>query len=133
MAQFGTVVRPTGLFERLRDSYLGNPGFDGLRHEQYRLGYEFEHRVNDVWLIKQNLHYGQIDATYNQTPTTDFDASIPTLLSGRLNLIRQAQSFNDRISDFAVENQAQAKFDTGWLRHTVVLGVDYQNATWQVG
>jgi iron complex outermembrane receptor protein len=44
---------------------------------------------------------------------------------------REGSAGESTINNFAVDNQLQAKFDTGILRHTVLFGVDYRNTSFR--
>ena len=51
-----TDVTPTRLF-------TGDPNYDKFEQEQFRIGYQFEHRFNDALKVRQNLRYGEVDLT----------------------------------------------------------------------
>ncbi len=100
--------------------YAGDPGFNDLGRKQYSLGYAFEHRFNDMWTVRQNLRYLHTDGTFKQVLPLSLAAN------GR-TLNRYVQVDYETVGTFTVDNQVQAKFDTGPLRHTVLAGLDYQN------
>ncbi|HEY0236944.1 MAG TPA: TonB-dependent siderophore receptor [Afipia sp.] len=124
----GSLTGRPNLWDTYKNTQFGVPGFDRWEQTQYSVGYQFEHHVDDVWTIRQNLRYANADVTYNYINTTGYDAS--GLFAGRFDVIRSASSYHETLGTFAVDNQAQAKFNTGWLSHTLLLGVDYQNNTW---
>jgi len=113
-APFGRI--PTKLF-------TSNPGFDSFEREQAMIGYQFEHRINDAWTVRQNLRYNSlsIDFTnlyglgYAVAPTAD------QALLARGNFVTKP-----RVDLFTVDNQAQAQFATGPLQHTLLFGLDYK-------
>ncbi len=100
--------------------YAGDPGFNDLSRKQYSLGYAFEHRFNDTWTVRQNLRYLHTDGTFKQVLPLSLAAN------GR-TLNRYVQVDYETVGTFTVDNQVQAKFETGPLRHTVLAGLDYQN------
>lgn len=53
----GTLIaNPNGTIPQ--STMLGEPDFNRYNQEQWMLGYNFEHRFNDTWSIKQNARYG---------------------------------------------------------------------------
>lgn len=93
-------------------TFLGDPAFDRYKQKQYSIGYQFEHRFNEVWQVKQNLRWASLDLdakyVYYDEP-------------GRIWERR-----DDRLDSFAVDNQAIGEFDTGDIEHKVLIGLDYQ-------
>lgn len=102
--------------------YAGDPSFNQTDRTQYSAGYLFEHRVDDVWTIRQNLRYLDTTGHLNQVPP--FPGGLEP---DNVTLDRYAQADAERIGAFTIDNQIQAKFATGWLQHTALVGVDYQN------
>lgn len=96
----------------------GDPTYDAFKREQASIGYLFEHRFDSVWTVRQNLRYMSLD--------TDFQALQTAGLSGT-NLIRRASHTVNNNDTFAVDTQAEARFRTGAVSHTMLLGVDYQS------
>lgn len=106
-------------------THLGDPGFDHNSKTQYSIGYVFEHRFNDTWTFRQNLRY---------TYVLDDLANVFTngLVSGSDTTVYRYAFFNDEDAKFfTVDNQAQVKFDTGSLVHTVLFGLDYQRVLYR--
>ncbi|KAF1051238.1 MAG: Ferrichrome outer membrane transporter/phage receptor [Stenotrophomonas maltophilia] len=105
--------------------YLGDPDFDHHSRTQYSLGYEFEHRFDDVWSVRQNLRY-----TYVEDDLSNVFAS--GYASGSSSTINRYAFFNDESGKFfSVDNQAEADFSTGPLKHTALVGVDYQRTLYR--
>lgn len=110
------------------DAFLGVRNFDRYDTEQASVGYLFEHEFNDNVVVRQNLRYAHLD---NQQEIAygggyvDIDgdfAGDPE--SGRLN--RFVGASRSKLDTFAVDNQAQFQFDTGPVRHTMLIGFDYR-------
>ena len=122
-------VGPGGLAD-IRNVYplplwTGDPTFNKFDQEQFRLGYQFEHRFNDTFTVRQNLRYGEIDLEYRYlTPT----GGIP-IVEGAVTLPilhRSSRALDENAKSFTVDNQLQAKTRTGAIRHTILAGLDYQ-------
>lgn len=102
---------------------LGEPGWDFYDRTYYALGYAFETHLNDTWQFKQNLRYTKSDLGFQAVNvgtinTVDADG----------NVNREAGIVNEDISQFAVDNNFQADFQTGAVQHTLLLGVDHQRS-----
>lgn len=114
----GTVVdAPWGKLPRHFTE--ADPNFDESRREQYALGYEFEHRFNDIWTVRQNLRFMHADYDYKSVFQNGW--LTPTELS------RQSIHSIESFDGFAIDNQAQAEFETGEVEHTALFGVDYRH------
>lgn len=101
---------------------VGDPDFDHHTRTQYSLGYEFEHRFNQTWTVRQNLRYTVVsDDLANVFPFANGFAP------GSTTTVNRYSFTNDETAKFfTVDNQAQAKFSTGPLSHTVLFGFDFQ-------
>jgi iron complex outermembrane receptor protein len=98
--------------------YSGDPNLNTNDRSQYNAGYEFEHRLNDVFTVRQNLRYMYTTGTLNQV--------LPLDMLDDQTMERYAQTDYETLGAFTVDNQVQAKFSTGPVQHTVLAGLDYQ-------
>ena len=109
----GTAFFYQPVYGEITDIYGGDPNWNDFDQTQGRIGYEFEHRLNDVVTLRQNLRYSAVDADleysglYGATPT------------------RYWGYYEEDMKNFAVDNMAQFEFDTGTISHTAVVGIDY--------
>ncbi|NHT76675.1 TonB-dependent siderophore receptor [Rhizobiaceae bacterium CRRU44] len=99
------------------NTLIGDHSFNNSVQEQQTIGYEFSHRFNDTWTVRQNLRYGRADFTLDNLLATGMDASG--------NLIRGTRRFDESLDALTIDNQAQANFDTGIFAHELLLGLDY--------
>jgi iron complex outermembrane recepter protein len=97
---------------------LTDPAYADFDQEQWRIGYEFEHRFNETVTVRQNLRTAHVDADVKYT---QIDAISPD----RLTATRSAWRIPSTASTFQVDNQAQFDFDTGEVKHQVLGGIDY--------
>ncbi|MEB6588590.1 MULTISPECIES: TonB-dependent siderophore receptor [Pseudomonas] len=102
---------------------LGEPEWDFYDRTYYALGYAFEHRLNDTWQFRQNLRYTKSDLSFQAVQVATFN-SID--VGGNVN--RESGIVNEDISQFAVDNNFQADFQTGDISHTLLLGLDHQRS-----
>ncbi|OJT26157.1 ligand-gated channel [Archangium sp. Cb G35] len=117
----GTVVNapygriPTELF-------TSEPDSDHFKRDQALIGYEFEHRFNDTWTVRQNLRYGHLALDFQTLYGVGYAGSPEDEQLARGNFVTTPLT-----NLFTVDNQAQVRFDTGPLQHTVLFGLDYKH------
>jgi iron complex outermembrane receptor protein len=118
----GSLLRnPNG---RIRSSAnLGEPSFDGFDQTQWMLGYRLEHRFSDVWRLRQNARYGKLDTRIDQIYGLGLDALDPT----QRTLARRAFFSDETVEQFVIDNQIEARFGSGAVKHTMLFGLDYQD------
>lgn len=117
---YGTVLfNPSG--EIPTDLFVGDPTFDKQERKQYSLSALFEHRFDDTFTFRQNARFMRIDADFGYLYTGN-------IMSPTSSLIRRSGVIADETNDgITVDNQMQAKFATGDVTHTALVGLDYQN------
>ncbi len=118
----GTVLpNPNGRLSQ--DIYMGTPGFNDYRKKQWSLGYALEHRVNAIWSLHQDVRWSHLsldDATV---------FGIGFVPRSTTTMMRYAGLFQLNYSRFDIDNHAQARFGTGPLEHTLLLGAQYDRQT----
>jgi iron complex outermembrane receptor protein len=110
---------PNGRVPRHRS--LNEPGFDGEKSEQTSLGYEFSHRLDDHWTLRQNARYTHFTGYEDQ-----LFRNSGVIASTTINRYYQLRDYGN--DNFALDNQLLGTFDTGPLSHTLLAGVDYQHS-----
>ncbi|CAI1869092.1 MULTISPECIES: ferrichrome porin FhuA [Serratia] len=114
----GTVQN--GINGKLPTSFNdGEPGYNNISRKQQMVGYAFEHGFDDVWTVRQNLRYSKMDLDYRSIYGQGISPTNPA------ELTRGVMNSKEHLSSFAVDTQAQAKFATGVVDHTLLMGVDY--------
>ncbi len=121
----GTLFHnPNGKIDR--DVFIGEPGINKYNREQYVLGYELSHRLNDVWTLKQNARYATVDDHY-RAPLHGY-RFVTNPLTGANDQRYQSRfgvNWKQENQVFGVDNIGQAQVHTRALNPTVILGVDY--------
>ncbi|KVO59656.1 TonB-dependent siderophore receptor [Burkholderia stagnalis] len=118
----GTVLpNPNGQLDR--DVYSGDPNFNHYRKKQWSLGYQFEHNLNSMWTFRQNVRYMRLSLDNGSVWGAGFVDGSTTDIS------RWAGLFQMNYSRFDIDNNAQARFGTGPLEHTLLLGFQYNRQT----
>jgi iron complex outermembrane receptor protein len=97
--------------------FLGDPNFNTFDQNQYRVGYEFEHRFNDMFTVRQNTRYGAVDLDYRYLTGSQVN-SIPTVA-------RVSRAIEETTDSFNTDTQLHVKIATGPFAHKIVGGVDY--------
>ncbi|RWM74177.1 MULTISPECIES: TonB-dependent siderophore receptor [Mesorhizobium] len=115
----GTVFPGPGGKRLPNSRFVGEPAFDKFNPTLAMIGYEFEHRFNDTWLVRQNARYSYLD---NDEQFGVFGSGFNP--DGSYS--RYADAGRSSLGNFSVDNQTQATFDTGPLAHTLLMGLDYQ-------
>ena len=121
----GTVFpNPNGQIPTSR--FTGEPDFDHYGPTQYSAGYLFEHRATEVWTVRQNARFQHFE---NNDQSGVFGNGGPGfgLRPDDRTYVRYGDFGASQLDAFVIDNQAQAKFGTGPLRHTLLLGLDFAN------
>lgn len=101
-----------------RHTFTGEPDFDEYVLDQFSIGYLFEHEVDETFTVRQNARYAHLKSHAQEVYGWGL------LDDDTLN--RFGDVTKSELSTVAVDNQLQAKFDTGPVAHTVLAGVDFQ-------
>ena len=98
----------------------GEPTWDSFRKTQMSIGYQLEHRIDDVWSFKQSYRFLRNTQTIQYVGNDGFKAGTDTLA-------RTAYLNYGSVNSHTVDNQLNAKFNTGPVKQNVTVGLDYQN------
>ncbi|MBR0646129.1 TonB-dependent siderophore receptor [Plastoroseomonas hellenica] len=113
IASAAYYTRPDGRPTRVRTD---DPSFARFLQNQYQAGYRVEHRATDAITIRQHLRYGQADLQAGYLGGT---GTVGNTVS------RSATWLEESLQSFGVDTQAELRFATGPLGHTVLAGVEY--------
>lgn len=105
--------------------FAGVPGFDAFNTEIATAGYQLSHDFTDNITFRQNLRY----AYQHNEEKVFYGGGYTDEAAGQL--ARYGSTSNSYINSFAVDNQLQGKFTTGFLSHTTLVGIDYRNTTFR--
>lgn len=125
-------LRPTAAGTKVPKTYLGDPEFDHMEHDQWSIGYLFEHRLADNLQFRQNLRYGQLRAKLDQifVPSgyVTINSNDPSDPQNFRILERTTFGSNEKVRSLAIDNQLTATWKTGNWSSTFLTGLDYQNS-----
>lgn len=114
-----------------RQFFDGDPESDRFERDQTMLAYQFGHRLNDIWSVRQNFRYLHSKVDLRQVYGYGW-------VNGDSDLLNRYYSGGQESLDaYAIDNIVQADFATGPLEHTLLMGLDYQwrrnDVGWQGG
>ena len=113
----GTIEHnPNGKIDT--DTAVGDPSYETFERDQYTLGYELNHRLNDNWDFQQNLRYGHMELELRQL-----------FYYGNLTdrVINRGLTYNDGKADnLSVDNRLLGNWFGDRWENTLLLGADYQ-------
>lgn len=98
----------------------GEPTFDAFEREQFSLAYFLEHHFNDAFTVRQNVRYTHLDSLFRSVSPAGYRAP-----AGRSVISRRATHSEESFDAVTIDNQAEARFSTGHVHHTVLAGLDY--------
>jgi iron complex outermembrane receptor protein len=116
-------VLPNPFGELPRDRFLGDPDFNYRDIEALRVGYRFEHRFSENWLVRNSFK-----ATFQ---SLDAKFAFPVGLQANNRLFDQLYAANVEPDDrrvYAVDTNVVGKFRTGSIEHQVVFGVNFDRS-----
>jgi iron complex outermembrane receptor protein len=113
----GLAPNPFGRIPYSR--YIGEPGVDRYRLEQFSVGYAFEQRFDNILQFRSNFRY--FDVSQNLAGVRS-----EGLLPDFRTALRSFNYVNSAAQNVAMDNQLQADFATGPLIHKALVGIDYQ-------
>ena len=120
----GTVVgitRPDGSSYKLPTNFDEGEDSNKISRNTKMVGYNFEHSFNDTWTVRQNLRYAELKTNYRSIYGNGY-------LPESQEITRGSAISDEKLNQFAVDNQVQAKFATGAVDHTLLMGVDCQRS-----
>ncbi|MGZ2460592.1 TonB-dependent siderophore receptor [Rhizobium sp. IY2] len=122
-ANVGAITTAAGKILDIRQS---DPDYDYQKVKQQQVGYQFEHEFDNGLTFRQNLRYSHLDLRARYLGVSSWTGTVAH---------RNASSIRDEMNVFQVDNQLEAKFDTGPLAHTMLFGLDYTNlqSNWGYG
>ncbi|MCL7928670.1 TonB-dependent siderophore receptor [Halomonas llamarensis] len=113
----GTVEDRNG--RRIDNTFFeGEDDFDRFERDQTMLGYELTHRFSDNLTGRQSLRYTESDVELEQVYAFGWASDA--------ELNRYYSSGDESLQALAVDNQLEANLTTGFVEHTLLAGLDYQ-------
>ncbi|KQB57532.1 TonB-dependent siderophore receptor [Acidovorax sp. SD340] len=115
---FAFRYSPPGASSRKASSVLvGEPSFTGYDQDQAAIGYQFEHRLNDSWTVRQNTRLSNIDVTYRRITAR-------SLASDGRTLARRVRVFEENSKQLAIDTHIEGRLNTADVEHKLLFGLD---------
>lgn len=105
------------------ERFVSEPGFDEYDTEQKALTSQMSWRLDDTWTLRQNLRWQKSKVSYQTM------YGWPPVLGADDRTVNRVWSVSKpEVTIWTVDHQAESRFDTGALQHTLLMGVDYRHA-----
>ncbi len=119
------TLQPTQYGYMKNTTFIGEPGWNTFNRTLWTAGWMFEHAFNDHLTLIHNARRTHVDSLYRGVVT--FGA---LNADGRTQNRRGVQGTGDSDGD-TFDTRLQARFTTGAVDHTLLLGWDWQRADWE--
>lgn len=123
------VVSVDGQLGRIpRSRFLGEPGDGDIRLDSQSHQVTLEHRWSEQWS-------GRMALAYRGSELTGFSSEAASLAADDRTLWRQRRYRDFRSDDVSLQADVTGRFQTGWLQHEFLLGVDnyrFSNSQFQL-
>lgn len=117
----GTIIPTVGGRKISSSFFTGEPAFNNFDREEMAIGYAFEHRFNDTFKVRQNVRYMHSNLAYNGVYAVGWASQAMTQLR------RGSLDSSGKLDTIGIDTQLQSDFATGPVRHTLLVGIDYQH------
>jgi iron complex outermembrane receptor protein len=121
------TLQPHPLGQIHTSTFISEPGFDEYTSAARSGGYLFEHRFDRRWVFRQNFHYSHSRVSY-QSLYTAF-APRPGFNADDRTINRTIYISKPFANSPTIDSSVESSFRTGFLRHTALMGFDYQAAS----
>ncbi|WGD30520.1 TonB-dependent siderophore receptor [Ancylobacter sp. WKF20] len=113
-----------------RDFSPNADSYSGFDRTQWSLGYRIEHDVDNVWTLRQNFRYLNVESDFKALSAVA-SSSVWRAASGCGGVSYLCMGFSpsryiETLEGVTLDNQAQAEFATGDVTHTLLIGTDLQ-------
>ncbi|MBB3172723.1 iron complex outermembrane receptor protein [Endobacter medicaginis] len=101
--------------------FTGDTNFNRFYRTEGSFGLQFERRVNDWLTLRSNDRWFHVALDYRSVYASSIDTTTPYTIN------RGIAASTEWSDQYASDNQAEAKFHTGTVSHTVLAGFDFQH------
>ncbi len=118
------TLKPTQYGRMKNTTFIGEPGWNTFDRTVWTAGWMLEHGFNEHWTLSQSARYTSVESLFRTVVTSG-----GLQADGRTQKRRATWGAGDSIGKTA-DTRLTGKFATGAAEHTVLLGVDWQQADW---
>ncbi len=107
--------------------FIGEPGADYYDSERKTFGWQFEHKFNDSWTVRQNFRYAknENDNRYHYGDSFSDPGGWAADPIFKRVLGRYYDSSLTRNTTQTLDNHVEGHFQTGAFKHTLLMGADF--------
>ncbi|WP_337185625.1 TonB-dependent siderophore receptor [Phenylobacterium sp.] len=137
----GTYVPGAGGQRLTLEGYIGEPDWNTFDRDQYLIASFLEHRLSENVKLRNNIRYTHLDTLYRVTVLSGDTATncaalvaLSPMYAGCQNgatIGRRAVQGKGESDGWATDTQAEVRFATGAVEHTLLAGVDYFHTDWE--
>jgi iron complex outermembrane receptor protein len=128
---YGSVLPNGGLGTLPRDINTGDPGYERYNHKAKSIAAFFRHDFNESLTFRSNFRFQNNELSYRQLYVAGF-ATTGTGVNRNSNyaiITRGGGGADENFDTLTLDNHLNAKFETGGIKHNVLVGLDYQQIT----
>ncbi|WIW90543.1 TonB-dependent siderophore receptor (plasmid) [Sphingobium sp. V4] len=126
----GTVLpNPFGTLPRNMNT--GDPGYERYDHKAKSIAAFFRHDFDEHLSFASNFRYQSNKLSYRQIYTSGFatTGTGTNRNSDYSTIVRGGGGADEDFNTLTMDNHLNAKFATGFIQHSLLVGVDYQRIT----
>ncbi|ERP90685.1 hypothetical protein Q670_13300 [Alcanivorax sp. P2S70] len=124
------MLEPTPYGYIDRSTFLGEPDWNTYDREQWAIGYDLTHYINDAWSFRQNAKYSHVESLFDTVVSNPRANPNDGLQADNRTMLRRAVRGEGELDSIAVDNQFKVVFNTGAMRHSMLMGLDYLSTDW---
>jgi len=105
-----------------RDRFLFEPDLNRAQFDSYYFGYNFEHKFNDQWRIRQGFGGLVVEGNTEAAELANYDA--PFVEADGRTLERNVERSDELQENFSVQTELIGEFNTGSINHNLLFGIE---------
>lgn len=110
------------------DTFVGEPGWDRYDRERTEVTLFADQRLSDNWDLSAVLRHSDTSAE-----TREHWAAVGSVPDDDGNIVRTIYQVDRETEVMSFDIRTQGRFNIGVTKHTLTIGVDYQDALWKEG
>lgn len=117
----GTAAFYNPSYGVVSDLYEGDPDYNDFEQDQWRLGYEVEHDLNDSVTLRQSFRAARVDIDL------EYSGHYPV----GADLARYWSHYKENIDTLVLDNGLRWSVNTGPVSHEILAGIDMTRADYE--
>ncbi|MBN8901667.1 MAG: TonB-dependent receptor plug domain-containing protein, partial [Rhodospirillales bacterium] len=128
---YGTLLPNGGLGTLPRTINTGDPAYERYNHKAKSVAFFFRHDFNDHLTARSNFRIQNNTLSYRQLYVAGFatTGTGANRNSDFSTIIRGGGGADEDFNTATFDNSLNARFETGPVKHNILVGVDYQRIT----